>query len=379
MQYNPKMKSADMFEQFSPTNKDSWKNQIEKDLKGKPYSELIWNLNNEQSFEPFYTKEEIGQTSPLASRSGNNWQIAEQITVVDCRKANATALEGLLGGADALEINISKNLSSADMAALFDGIELPFISVHFNLETDDLELVESVLKHFSNQVTAREFNPAEIRGSISYYSADKPEIWEKIGRLMSWAKTALPGFQLLAVGADTQLDAEDKLLTCLENAVVAMDKLSDLGMPVHEIHKHIRFRLPIGKQYFVEIANIRALKLLWLHVQKAYKIGGLETPPISAAFDNYSYDNEQNTNMIRATTMALSATIGGVDCLIVKPSDEKGETAFQRRIARNVQHLLKMESYIDRVADPAAGAYYIEKMTSEIAARVWEKFISRQA
>ena len=82
-----------MFEQFSPTNKDSWKNQIEKDLKGKPYSELIWHLNNELNFEPFYTKEEIGQTSPLASGSGNNWHISEQITVVDCRKANATALE----------------------------------------------------------------------------------------------------------------------------------------------------------------------------------------------------------------------------------------------------------------------------------------------
>ena len=366
-----------MFEQFSPTNKSSWKAQIEKDLKGKPYEELIWQLNKELGFEPFYTREEMGQQAPLTNHSGNNWQIAEKISVEDYKVANSNALEGLLGGADALELAISRKPSATDITQLFDQVELSYISVHFRLKVDDISLMETVLQRFSELVTSRGYNPAEIRGSIRCRIADSTENWEKIRQLLYWSKTALPGFRPLVIDGEDFTQPADKLGNCLEQAVLAIDRLTDLGMSVKDVHDQIRFHLLIGKQYFVEIAKIRALKLLWLHVQQAYKITEMDLPPISAGCDARDYDSDQNTNMIRATTMALAAAIAGVDSLTVLPSDEKGETSFHRRIARNVQHLLKMESYIDRVADPSAGAFYIEKMTAEIAEQVWRKFGSQ--
>ena len=83
-----------------------------------------------------------------------------------------------------------------------------------------------------------------------------------------------------------------------------------------------------------------------------------------------------HTNKIRATTQAMSAVLGSVDMLTIAPSDALNAESsdFSRRIARNVQHLLQMESYLDKVADPAAGSFYIEKLTNQIAEAVWEKF-----
>jgi methylmalonyl-CoA mutase len=74
----------------------------------------------------------------------------------------------------------------------------------------------------------------------------------------------------------------------------------------------------------------------------------------------------------------MSAAIGGAGRITVTPSDAPGKTssAFSKRIARNVQHLLMMESYIDKVQDPAAGSYYVEQLTEVLAEQAWEIFCS---
>ena len=75
----------------------------------------------------------------------------------------------------------------------------------------------------------------------------------------------------------------------------------------------------------------------------------------------------------------MSAIIGGVDELVVTPSNATYEVAdnFSHRIARNVQHLLKYESHFEKVVDPSQGSYYIEKLTEELASRAWEEFLSK--
>ncbi|MFZ4543047.1 MAG: methylmalonyl-CoA mutase family protein [Saprospiraceae bacterium] len=363
-----------MFEQFSPTTKTNWKSQIEKDLKGKPYHDLIWKLNEDLSLEPFYTREEIGFAEPLAQRSDNNWHIAEKIEINDCKVANKVALECLLGGADALELSISRKLADHEIEQLFLDIEVPLIDVHFNFHSSEIDEIQSFAITFQQILQTRGNDVKKVNGSISFPLQDSSTQWLKIKDLLIWVNIHLPRFQILNVNASNAAVVQDQLLHSIQQGVLIIDKLSELGVTLPDIHKNIRFHLAIGKRFFEQIAAIRALKLVWLHVQKAYEILHLEIPPISATFSEKDYDENQNTNMIRATTIALSAALGGVDCLVVMPADLLGETAFQRRIARNVQHLLKMESYIDRVADPAAGAYYIEQLTHEFARQVWEKF-----
>ena len=136
---------------------------------------------------------------------------------------------------------------------------------------------------------------------------------------------------------------------------------------------NIQFSIAIGKSYFVEIAKIRALKILWANVLKAY---GWEatSPSIEAHLSPSCQSDNPYQNMIAATTQAMSAVLGGVDRLTILPANAATEKAddFTRRIARNVQHLLKMEAYFDRVIDPAAGSYYIEQLTEQLAKQAWK-------
>ena len=165
----------------------------------------------------------------------------------------------------------------------------------------------------------------------------------------------------------------------LRNANIYLEKLSERGIPIKDIAAAMQFSVPLGKSYFLEIANLRALKLLWFNVLKAWD-APLVPPSIAVRYQPEAYSDDLYTNMIRATTMAMAAVQGGANRLTVMPYDAGREAlasypqAFGRRIARNVQHLLKMESGLDEVADPAAGSYYIETLTRQLAEKAWEEF-----
>jgi methylmalonyl-CoA mutase len=124
----------------------------------------------------------------------------------------------------------------------------------------------------------------------------------------------------------------------------------------------------VGSNYFFEIAKLRAARSLYTQVAKAYGVSGDGVRIIArTAFANKSVCDPY-TNLLRVTTEALSAVIGGCDTLIVEPFQ------FSDRLALNVQHLLKHEAHLDQVADPAAGSYYVEWLTDALARAAWELF-----
>lgn len=118
-------------------------------------------------------------------------------------------------------------------------------------------------------------------------------------------------------------------------------------------------------------------------VQSAESLGNtLKSPVVHASINSESYSDNLYSNMISGTTAAMSAIMGGVDRLTVLPYDSGRESvatypkAFSRRIARNVQHLLKLESNLHELNDPAAGSYYIEHLSAKIAEKAWQEFKS---
>jgi methylmalonyl-CoA mutase len=134
---------------------------------------------------------------------------------------------------------------------------------------------------------------------------------------------------------------------------------------------HIEFVFAVGPSYFVEIAKLRAARLLWAQAVRAF---GAKDPHVcrmrlhvrtplrnKSAYDRY-------TNLLRVTTEALSAAIGGCDSLTVEPA------GFDGHLALNVQRILKEESHLDAVADPAGGSYYIEALTDSLAREGWKLF-----
>ena len=131
----------------------------------------------------------------------------------------------------------------------------------------------------------------------------------------------------------------------------------------------ITFVFAAGPSYFIEIAKLRAARLLWAQAAAAFGAKDpinmrivVRTPARNkSVFDRY-------TNLLRAATESLSAVVGGCDALYVEPF------GFDDHIAVNIQRILKEESNIDAVADPAGGSYYIETLTDSIARAAWKVF-----
>jgi methylmalonyl-CoA mutase len=147
----------------------------------------------------------------------------------------------------------------------------------------------------------------------------------------------------------------------------------DNSLSIKEITQTICLSISIEKSYFLQIARLRALRLLWYNLLANYDTVPTELP-INVIFNTTEVSDNENQQLIEAATMAMSAVLGGATRLTVLPATFE-DTAFAQRIARNVQHLLKMESYLDKVIDPAAGSYYIETLTEDLAQRAWERFL----
>jgi methylmalonyl-CoA mutase len=155
-----------------------------------------------------------------------------------------------------------------------------------------------------------------------------------------------------------------------------IEEMKARGLSPETVLPHIRIRLAVGSDYFMEIAKIRAARWLWSKVAAAY---GVENAPVhihasTSRWNKTTYD--AHTNMLRVTAEAFAAVVGGVDSLHIGPYDEIAGKSdeFSRRIARNLHTILREECGLDRVIDPSGGSTYIEWLTDKIAAKSWEIF-----
>jgi methylmalonyl-CoA mutase len=161
-------------------------------------------------------------------------------------------------------------------------------------------------------------------------------------------------------------------------------QLSRRGLSLSFISSNLQVLTSCSTSYFVEIAKLRALRLLVPQVINAYAEERGEQINFAPSDLFVQAETSRRTetrydfhmNMLRGTTAAMAATIGGCDVLSVRPYDAsmRPSDAFGHRIARNVQLILREEAHFDRVADPAAGAYYIEAATDQLAQHAWAQF-----
>ena len=152
--------------------------------------------------------------------------------------------------------------------------------------------------------------------------------------------------------------------------------LTDAGFDLDEAAKIVEFRYAATDEQFTTIAKLRAARRLWGRVLELSGTSVREqhqhavtSRPMMSKYDPW-------VNMLRTTVAAFAAGVGGADAVTVLPFDSPLGTpdAFGRRIARNTSHLLIDESHVATVADPAGGAYAVEKLTDDLAVAAWELF-----
>lgn len=370
----------DFFSEFPPVSKADWLRQVAKDLKGRPLDELTWQAAADLQVSPFAHADDFPQPPQPLSAEPNRWEICESLHVTDPVAANRQALNALEGGAWALELHFDAPPSFDVLARLLEGIYLDFIGLHFG-GPGVAQNPGAVLGHLERLARERGLAAESLRGSLGYDPANglgptanslHPD-WRYLADLTEFAQQKFPQFKLLTLGGH---DLPDSATDLLRRANIYLEKLTERGIPAAQAAATMQFLVKIGPSYFLEMAQLRALNLVWLNVLKAWGAAP-SAPALAVSFRPDAYTDDLYTNMIRATTMSMSAVLGGAQRLTVLPYDAGREAtaaypqAFSRRIARNVQHLLKMESGFDQLADPAAGSYYIETLTRQVAEKMW--------
>ena len=161
-------------------------------------------------------------------------------------------------------------------------------------------------------------------------------------------------------------------------AVCYIKELLKRGLHIDEIAKNIHFNISVGIKFFVELSKIRAARVVWAKIIKEFggneesqkmKIHAFTSKVYTTKFDPY-------VNILRSTTEGLAAVLAGVNSLHIGTFDEElgMPSEFSRRVARNVQNILKDEAHILDTIDPAGGSYYIETLTDKIVTEIWNVF-----
>lgn len=354
---------TDLLHAFEPVATETWHRAIERFLKGKPIEHLDWKLEDQLTISPLRRRDNSPAQSLAVGRQDNNWHIGEQWTLEtteDLMPTQKQLLHALKNGVNALILDWHWLPSTEELAAVLEGIELAYVWIHCRFPTVDVLAVVERLKGLPQA--------AAWRGSVALSGIPDASQLQVALKASSFFKS----LRLLTLRIG-QPDSPH-LAKALYQASQWMDLLLKIGYTPTQVAECIRFEIALPAHYFTAIAYVRAARRLWLALLEAYEAPEAVQPWWHAYTVNTTMTSPYR-NMLVGTTQALSAVIGGVDSLLVSPSnDPEAPSPFARRMARNVQHLLQAESYLDRVVDPAAGAYYIEHLTERLVGQAWQQF-----
>lgn len=372
-----------LFAEFSAITTEEWIAKIRKDLKGKALETLNWEPEPGLQIPPLYHATDTKVSTAIEDpRQHNSWEIGQVIRVRDLSSANTALLNNLRGGVTTIHLQLSEFLSEAQLHQLLKDVVPTYISLHFSWEDPQFP-VQAFWLQLKAYLEKHNEDPASWRGALLWQAEPEGEALNLAAALIK--STAFTTFQCLHIAPPEQAKSSSsaqELADLLTRGQAYLGKLQEQGIEPSQCADRLQFSLTIGSTFFLEIAKLRALKLLWTHVLKAYQVAPREdyisayTAAPVAGEDPYRF-------MIQSATQAMSAVMGGAHRLFVSPADQGIESAERRfiqnrdfgaRIARNVQHLLQMESFLDRVIDPGAGSYYIENLTQQLATQAWVLF-----
>ncbi|MDR2868195.1 MAG: methylmalonyl-CoA mutase family protein [Bacteroidales bacterium] len=396
------MGKENLFSEFPSVTTEEWEALILKDLKGADYNKkLVWHPIEGFDVRPYYRAENLQDKEYLSQlpnefpylrgihTSGNPWQIVQEVNEKNPAKANIIAVESLTKGATSIVFNAQEVVGYADITTLLANINLEKTGVRFNHASNYLNIV----KWFVKYIDEKGFDKAEIEGNISFdpifYSLKKGKFYHSCEQDMAQAIELLhltadmPNFKVININGlalhNSGATQVMELGYALAIANEYMAFLTDQGISSEEAAAHITMTLSIGSNYFMEIAKLRAARLLWSTLVEQYKPANeqaykLRIQSVASSWNKTIFD--PYVNMLRSTTEGMAAAIGGADAIALKPFDTayKADDDFSRRISRNVQVILKEESFFDKVADPSAGSYYIENLTNSMAEHAWNLF-----
>ncbi|NNE03450.1 MAG: methylmalonyl-CoA mutase [Eudoraea sp.] len=372
------MKKTNWLLDFPAVSAKGWKQQIQTDLKGADYNEhLLWPSPEQIDVKPFYHAEDMEEIQSSKIAHPKNWQIGQEIYAQNASMSNQKALDAIARGAESIVFKVPSEdidpqilLKNIDLATIPVHLKLDFVSPAFckklhTLEqggTNNLSIQIDILGHLAS--TGNWYNSLEQDHTLLR------QIYEEIGSIPF---LGIDGSLFKNAGANRVQELAYTLSQAHEYVAFFEDQKNGLVCaPV--------FTIAVDSNYFFEIAKIRALRILWATLAREYKAPEnchIIAHPAKRNKTLYEY----NTNLLRTTTECMAAVLGGANTICNQPYDAiyHKDNEFGERIARNQLLILKNESYFGAVSNAADGAYYIESLTNQLAAKALALFKNIEA
>lgn len=393
-------KKEKLFDQFPAVTTEEWRAKVDADLKGVPFEKkLVWRTNEGFNVQPMYRAEDIADLKTTESLPGeypyirgikdnNDWLTRQDIIAETPEEANAIAKEVTTKGVNSLGFKV-KDPSLAVIATLLKDIDVKAVEINFNCCPSKAQALATALVEYLKDNNLTEvfngsigFNP--LKKSLRHGVAVPGDIVDQAKEIIATVAD-VPGLKVLSVDSEMFNAAGAYIYQELGYALAWgaqwLTALTDAGLPVDAVAKRIKFNMGISSNYFMELAKFRAGRMLWAQIVKQYQpecycACKMHVHAATSRFNQTIYD--AHVNLLRSQTESMSAALAGVDSITTVPFDTpyKVPDAFSERIARNQQFLLKEESHLDKVVDPAGGSYYVETLTVSLAEEAWKLFLN---
>ena len=325
------------------------------------------------------------------TKTNNDWYIRQEIEVCCPKGANEKALDILGKGVTSLGFKLKEELDAEGLKTLLAGIDLAKIEINFDCcPNKALQLAKDLVEVVKAAGAADTFT-----GSIGFdpfrrllkHGKDFPKDIKALAAEIVKAVADVKNLRVLAVNTDKLCNAGAYIYQELGYALSWgnewLSQLTDAGVDATEAAKRIKFNMGISTNYFMEIAKFRAARMLWAQIVKQYEpkcdcACKMNVHATTSEFNQTIFD--AYVNLLRSQTESMSAALAGVDSITVTPFDKqyKNPDDFSERLARNQQLLLKEESHLDKIVDPAGGSYYVETLTVSIANEAWKLFLATE-
>ena len=407
-------------------DKDTWRKQAEKELRGRPLDDLTWNTLEGIPVSPLYTADDVSGLDHLTTMpgiepftrgvratmyTGRPWTIRQYAGFSTAEESNAFYRRALAAGQQGVSVafdlathrgydsdheRVVGDVGKAgvaidsveDMKILFDGIPLDKVSVSMTMNGAVIPVLANFIVTGEEQGHDRSVLSGTIQNDIlkefmvrnTYIYPPEPSM-RIIADIIEYTSNEMPKFNSISISGYHMQEAGANLVQELaytladgkEYVATAMAR----GMDIDKFAGRLSFFFAIGMNFFMEAAKLRAARLLWHRIMD--DLGAKD--PRSKMLRTHCQtsgvslqEQDPYNNVIRTAYEAMSAVLGGTQSLHTNALDEAIAlpTDFSARIARNTQLILQEETGVTNVVDPLAGSYYVEKLTADLADAAWK-------
>jgi methylmalonyl-CoA mutase len=413
---------------FTAETIESWRKSVEKVLAGADFEKKLVTPTLEGiAVQPLYTESDWANRDDGAGfagappyrrgslaigRSGARWDLRVKIEHPDPAVARAEIASAHKRGLKSLWLKLDRQartgraladsdqdtgaacLSAAQLGELLAGVALERTPLSIDAGGNALAVAACLVA----AAKARGFAPAQLEGFLNadplgalasdgVLPSSIASAGEQLGALAVWTTERAPMLRAATVSLapyhDAGAHAAQELAMGLATGVAYLRWLTAAGLSASEAARQVAFSVPVGSDLFMEIAKLRALRQCWSQVVAACGGSAADQKAVVHAFTSARTKSQRDpwVNMLRETTEAFAAAVGGADSITTAGFDRAIGLSddFARRIGENVQVILDEEAHVTQVADPAGGSYYVEKLTDALAERGWQLFQSIEA